>query len=282
MTEIDYALFADRLERARRGGTTARWELLREFQEEWGYRPSGRPPAADDPDEEPSGGVDPALPVPAALAEWWDLPYNSFVDRPRLYWTNPEWPPTVRPDPSGYGGSEGLPRKNAFVRPDEDLRVCVFMAENQYCNEWGYPAARSALADPPVLVAAHDDDGEDGWQPQSHSVSEFFLHLAVHRLPASLGWTACLNGLTGDTEERLRTRLRPTGLLPWRELGSRTEHFGGPDVLVAHDTGWGDWELTAYGRSPRALERLAETLGVSWTEGVCEPEESSGLFPERP
>ncbi|MFH8798942.1 hypothetical protein ACH4F6_04970 [Streptomyces sp. NPDC017936] len=273
MTEIDYGLFADRLEHARREGTAARWELLRSFQTEWGYRPSGRQRAADGPDEEQLEGVDPSLPVPAALSEWWNLPYNSFVDRPRWYWTNPEWPPTVRPDPSGYGPAQGLPRDNPFVGADEDLRVCVFMAEYEYCNEWGYPAARSALADPPVLVAAQDDDGADGWQPQSPSVSEFFLHLAVSRLPATLGWTACLNGPTERTEALLRERLTPTGLLPWRELGSRTEYFGGPDVLVGRDTGWGDWDLVAYGRSGRALERLADTLGVTWSEGIGEPED---------
>ncbi|MFH8448392.1 hypothetical protein ACH4CD_04065 [Streptomyces fungicidicus] len=275
MTEIDYAQFADRLASARRQGTAARWELLREFQHEWGYRPSGRTRAADDePDEEQLEGVDPSLPVPAALTQWWELPYNSFADRPGLYWTHADLPPTVRPDPTGYGASGGLPRDNPYTGPDEDLRMCVFMAEYQYCNEWGYPAAHSALPDPAVLVAAQDDEGDDGWQPQSHSLSEFVLHLAVNRLPASFGWTACLYEVSPATDELLRTRLRPTGLLPWRELGSRSVYFGGPDVLVCRDTGLGDRELTAFGRTREALDRLAVTLGVGWEDGVSEPEES--------
>lgn len=43
MTEIDYGRFHERLEHARRAGTTARWELLREFQRSGDtHRPDGR------------------------------------------------------------------------------------------------------------------------------------------------------------------------------------------------------------------------------------------------
>ncbi|WP_058043495.1 hypothetical protein [Streptomyces roseifaciens] len=317
MTEIDYGQFHEWLQQARsaaEGGTTtdpagtdARWELLRRFQEGWGYEPTGgerwereEPDAhkayvsglkdranadadadagtdadtacSDAPVDDVPHDVDPSLAIPAALDEWWELPFNSFADRWRLYWTNPVWPPTVRPDPTGYGVAGGLPPENPFTGPSEDLRVCVFMAEDQYCNEWGYPAARSHLADPPVLVSAQDDDGQEAWVLQSRSLSEFFLLLAVTRLPAHYGWTVEEGSIDPEVPARLRESLRPMGLLPWRELGARTEFFGGPDVIVAHDTGYGDSELVAYGRTEHALERLAETLGVDWSESICEPE----------
>ncbi|MEU5052073.1 hypothetical protein [Streptomyces sp. NPDC021096] len=297
MTEIDYGRFHQWLHEARSASTgrtvegDARWELLRRFQQEWGYEPVGAQRwEREEPDahkeyvsglkaelcdaavDDGPGDVDRSLAIPAALDQWWDLPFNSFADRAELYETNPVWPPTVRPDPTGYGVCDGLPRENVFVGPDEDLRVCVFMAENQYCNEWGYPAARSHLADPPVLVSARDDDEKPAWLLQSHSVSEFFLHLAVTRLPAHYGWTVEEGDLGPQEVARLRERLRPMGLLPWRELGARTEFFGGPDVIVAHNTGYGDFGLVAYGRTEQALRRLAGTLGVDWSEWICEPE----------
>ncbi|MEU3878141.1 hypothetical protein [Streptomyces sp. NPDC029704] len=293
MTEIDYGRFHEDLRRARTaaGGGAARWELLRRFQQEWGYEPAGGPRREpEEPDEhkeyvtglrEAAGegtadgepqDVDPALAIPAALKEWWELPFNSFADRSELYETNPVWPPTLRPDPTGYGVADGLPPGNPFAGPDEDQRVCVFMAENQYCNEWGYPAARSALADPPVLVSGLGDDGEPGWQLQSHSVSEFFLQLALTRLPAHFGWTVEEGDVDEEVVARLTEHLHPLGLLPWRELGARTEFFGGRDVIVAHNTGFGDFGFVAYGRSEQALLRLAGALGVDWSEWICEPE----------
>ncbi len=297
MTEIDYGRFHQWLHEARSASTgrtvegDARWELLRRFQQEWGYESAGaqrwereeadahkeyvsglKAELCDAVVDDGCGDVDRWLAIPAALEQWWDLPFNSFAERAELYETNPVWPPTVRPDPTGYGVCDGLSRENVFVGPEEDLRVCVFMAENQYCNEWGYPAARSHLADPPVLVSARDDDERPAWLLQSHSVSEFFLHLAVTRLPAHYGWTVEEGDLGPQDVARLRERLRPMGLLPWRELGARTEFFGGPDVIVAHNTGYGDFGLVAYGRTEQALRRLAGTLGVDWSGWICEPE----------
>ncbi|MGK5641026.1 hypothetical protein ACSNOK_22320 [Streptomyces sp. URMC 126] len=294
-TETDYGRFANRLKTARHvaatapAGSAARWELLRAFQEEWGYEPTGgerrereepdahkeyvtglRPDAT--PGDEPGAesepdDVDRRLPIPPALNEWWDLPFNSFADRRRLYWTNPVRPPTIRPDPTGYGVADGLPRDNPFTGPDEDPRVCVLMTEDQFCNEWGYPAARAHLTDPPVLVTV--EDGE--WTLQSHSVSEFFLHLAAVRLPAHYGWTVEDPDLSPEAMTRLRELLRPTGLLPWRELGAHTEILGGPDVLAYHDTGYGDTELAVHGRTEAALHHLAAALGTDWSNEITEP-----------
>ncbi|MFG2291804.1 hypothetical protein [Streptomyces sp. NPDC048603] len=289
MTEIDYGRFHERLEQARTvnaAGSGARWELLRSFQEEWGYRPTPdapKPyatrmraaafpsPAADEPNR-PSD-VDRSLAIPAALDEWWGLPFNSLADRWEIYETNPVWPPTVRPDPTGYGTSDGLPEGNAFTGPGEDRRICVFMAENQYCNEWGYAAARAGLADPQVLISGIDEDGRPAWVLQSHSVSEFLLQLAVSRLPADYGWIVEENTVDPQVVTRLQECLRPMGFLPWRELGAQTEYFGGPDVIVAHNTGYGDFELVAYGRTPKALDRLAGTLGLDWSEWISDMED---------
>lgn len=295
---IDYGRFRERLESVRPSGeadmaaTGPRWELLREFQEHWGYVPTGgecRDREAPDPHKEYLAGlkaadqggpeedqpesVDPRIPVPAALDEWWDLPFNSFADRSELYETNPEWPPTVRPDPGGYGASDGLPRDNPFTGPDEDPRVCVFMAENQYCNEWGYPAARAHLADPPVLVSAPGDDGEEGWIRQAHSVSEFFLLLALVRLLPHYAWTVEDDEPGEELLARLREKLTPLGFEPWREMTCRGEYYGGLDVIVRHDP-CSDYlsELTVFGRTREALGHLAQTLGVDWSDDVREPE----------
>ncbi|MEU6846852.1 hypothetical protein ABZ930_33790 [Streptomyces sp. NPDC046716] len=262
MTEIDYGHFHTRLEAARAGGTAARWELLRRFQEEWGYVPSGSP-ALTRP-----GDLVTASPVPAALREWWDLPFNSFADRPRLYWTEDEWPPTDE-----YGP---LPPGNPFVGADEDQRVCVFMAEYEYGNTWGYPAARAGLPDPPVVVDALDEDGDESWVLQSPSVSEFFLQLAVTRLPAHFGWGAFESRISRPAEAAVREVLRPLGLLPWRELTSRAEYFGGPDTLVCLDPGSGGFMFSAYGRTEDALRGLGARLGRDWADRIHEPEARKG------
>ncbi|MEW2298339.1 hypothetical protein ABZ719_37630 [Streptomyces sp. NPDC006743] len=139
---IDYGRFRERLESVRPSGeadmaaTGPRWELLREFQEQWGYVPTGgecREREAPDPHKEYLAGlkaahqggpeedqpesVDPRIPVPAALDEWWDLPFNSFADRSERYETNPGWPPTVRHDPC----SDYLSELTVFGRTREAL-----------------------------------------------------------------------------------------------------------------------------------------------------------------
>ncbi|MFB4317539.1 HEAT repeat domain-containing protein [Actinomadura sp. 21ATH] len=276
---IDYGRFSDRL-RAR----TSRWELLREFQEEWGYRvPEGATPwprwAEDEheayvrrlkaehtgEEDDRFARVDLSLPVPAALDEWWDLPFNSFTYSARLYETNPEWPPTLRPDPSGDGPAEGVP----LAGPDGDHRVCVFMAENQYCNEWGYLAAEAGSEDPRVLVST-----EGGWRVQSRSISEFFLQLAVHRLPASLGWSAQLGAddFDGPFEERL-AELPEMGLPPWWEFEADAVAHGAPDAIVWHNrSGYVDWPVEVQARSRDAMDAVLARLGARPGRRVAPPE----------
>ncbi|GAA4130167.1 hypothetical protein [Actinomadura keratinilytica] len=297
---VDYGRFAERLRRViprwddrermseeefaeHLADTGPRWELLRQFQEEWGYVPPGGEPAwprwTEDghkayvrslfgkEDDDRFADVDLSLPIPKALDEWWDLPFNSFSYRPRLYWTNPVWPPTIRPDPTGYGTSDGLPEDNPYVAPGGDLRLCVFMAENQYCNEWGYLAAEAGLADPRVFVSV-----EDGWVLQSRSVSEFFLQLAVERLPDQLGWTLWLGEEQFGTSEaemarRIRERFPELGLLPWRELGAEAYTYGAPDAIIrfnAEDYDGGP--LHIHGRTRAALYDVAEALGIDVRE----------------
>ncbi|WP_242909097.1 hypothetical protein [Actinomadura terrae] len=286
MTEmIDYGRFADRLAPPR-----ARWDLLREFQEEWGYTvPADATPWAKwsenehqtyirrlkgewtGEEDDEFEGVDFSLPIPQAVDEWWELPFNSFTHSPRLYWTNPVYPPTVRPDPSGYGVAEGLPEDNPFVGPDDDLRVCVFKAEYEYCNEWGYLAAEAGQDDPRVLVTVADDE----WVPQARSISEFFVQLAVQRLPPSLGW--CLRLDTADfpgtpVGERLDAAYRPMGFEPWRELGVDTLTYGGPDVIVHHDRAdASDYPVIISARTREALTTAAHTLDWQGNPTQIEP-----------
>ncbi|WP_119727671.1 hypothetical protein [Thermomonospora amylolytica] len=262
---IDYGRFAERMRRAAAQGRPAFWTLLRDFQREWGYEePGGEParPRAREEQDVDEDRVDPALPIPAALREWWDLPFNSFTHSPKLYYTHPEWPPTIRPDPSGHGVGDGLPADNPFVGPGQDRRVCVFMAEYQYRDEWGYPAAEAAQPDPRVLVGT-----EDGWKLQARSISEFFLQLAVQRISHSHGWRLLLwpadvvehPGLL----ERLRAAYPEMGLLPWRELGGDSIAYGAPDAIVHHArAGSPDHPVVVCARSRAALLRVARTLRI--------------------
>ncbi|MFE1360503.1 hypothetical protein [Streptomyces harbinensis] len=93
---IDYGGFAERLRRAReraQADSGQRWALLGEVQREWGYTdPGGDPVWRPGDGENTDDGVDPSLPVPAALGEWWESPVNSFAYRPRLYWVHTQWP----------------------------------------------------------------------------------------------------------------------------------------------------------------------------------------------
>lgn len=265
--------------------TAPRWELLRRFQEEWGYAvPEDAVPwerwsesehrdylrrlkGEDEGEGDPFDSVDLSLPVPAALDEWWELPFNSFTHSPRLYWTNPEYPPTLRPDPGGYGVAGGLPDGTALVPAGADRRVCVFMAEYEYCNEWGYPAAEAALPDPRVLVSVSEED----WALQAGSLSEFFLQLAVQRLPSYYGWTVCGDDDTERIVAWVREELPELGFQPWRELGRHITVYGAPDALVFHDTGDGDTELIVHGRTAEALEALGARMGLDWSECVETP-----------
>ncbi|MGW5348619.1 WD40 repeat domain-containing protein [Streptomyces sp. NPDC004050] len=305
---IDYGQFAERL-RQQQG--RPRWELLDAVQREWGYEDPGGEPVASRWGGENSGyGIDESLPIPAALAEWWDSPVNSFSFRPRLYWTHTQWPPSIWVDEYGVRDSaedpyedaydedaeddtildparaDGLPKDSPLLPPDApDRRICVFMSEYQYCNQWGYLAAEAAHPDPRVLVSTGG-----GWQLQSRSLSEFFLQLALERLPGTYGWT--LKVRRADVEatpavvERLTASYRELGLLPWQELGCDALMYGGPDALIAHGRGPGaGFALVIHGRTREALLQVVETLGIAWTEEdvnppseVPEPLEELGPF----
>ncbi|MFI9809125.1 WD40 repeat domain-containing protein [Streptomyces sp. NPDC052301] len=267
--------------------TAPRWELLRSFQEEWGYEvPADAVPwqrwsesehklylrrlrgeEAGEGDDDPFESVDLSLPVPAALDEWWELPFNSFTHSPRLYWTNPEYPPTLRPDPGGYGVAGGLPDDSPLVPAGADRRVCVFKAEYEYCNEWGYPAAEAGLPDPRVLVSVSEKE----WVLQAGSLSEFFLQLAVQRLPSHYGWTVYGDDDTERIVSWVEEELPALGFRPWRELGRHITVYGAPDALVFHDTGHGDFELTVHGRTAEALESLGARMGLDWSDRIRTP-----------
>lgn len=292
MTEIiDYGTFADRMKRA-----TGRWDVLREFQEEWGFVV---PPIANREEHvellakaatnahkayvqelmhgeaDNHAGVDPSIPRPAAIREWWALPFNSFVHNPGYYGTNPEFPPTIRPDPSGYGVSGGLQGDSDLIPHDADRRVVAFMAENQYCNEWGYLAAEAHLDDPRALVSL-EREGEGGlvWMVQAEKLSTFLLQFTVVCLPLVLGWNLWLDAESPEAE-RLRTGLTPLGFEPWRELDFEQHLYGGPDVLV-FDMHGGDETFIVAGRSREALETLGRRFGFDWDQEIREPIRRSG------
>ncbi|MEV5570361.1 hypothetical protein AB0L06_09935 [Spirillospora sp. NPDC052269] len=288
---VDYGAFAERLKAA-----TNRWDLLREFQEEWGYavkpgssRWTRRPEAEHEKDVlGPSGDTDTedaerALPIPATLDEWWELPFNSFTHNPRLYWAHLVYPPSAASEPDGDGHLGPIPDDSDLVAPDADHRVCVFMSEYQACNEWGYPAADAHEPDPRVLVdvaVGEIEDGLDGeWVLQARSISEFFLQLAVQRLPRTLGWSTQIyeEDVVGDDDgaelvARIEAELPALGFEPWQELGQEGIVRGGPDVLV-HLAKGVHGGIFLSGRTPQALLDLAARLGLERTEDDLEPPE---------
>ncbi|MFF0204263.1 WD40 repeat domain-containing protein [Streptomyces sp. NPDC005017] len=282
---IDYGQFAERLKRQRGKG---RWELLDAVQREWGYEdPGGEPTASRWGGENSSYGIDESLDIPEALAEWWDSPVNSFSFRPRLYWTHTQWPPTIWVDEYGErddvqeleededevetfldpARADGLPKDHPLLPPDvTDRRICVFMSEYQYCNQWAYLAAEASHPDPRVLVSTGG-----GWQLQSRSLSEFFLQLALERLPRTYGWTLKVRRADVEADpailERLTSSYRELGLLPWQEMGCDALMYGGPDALVVHGRGRGaDFALVMQGRTREALLQVLETLGITFTD----------------
>lgn len=299
---IDYGQFAERL-RNQQG--RPRWELLDAVQREWGYEdPGGEPVASRWGGENSDYGIDWSLPVPDALSEWWDSPVNSFSFRPRLYWTHTQWPPSIWVDEYrdrdadedlddedeeaslDPARADGLPPDSPLLPTEAtDRRICVFMSEYQYCNQWGYLAAEASHEDPQVLVSTGSD-----WQPQSRSLSEFLLQLALQRLPGVFGWTLKVRraDVAEDPEvlRRLTDSYREIGLLPWQELGSDSLMYGGPDVLISHGRGPGaDFALVIHGRTRQALLQAAQTLGVACTDEdakapseVPEPLEQLGEF----
>ncbi|MEW2355340.1 hypothetical protein [Spirillospora sp. NPDC029432] len=265
MSAVDFGLFAERLAAAR--DTASRWRLLREFQREWGYRePSGAPVRRRDQEDPHRAAMrelfeederrDAPPPVPRALAEWWELPFNSFTHTPTLYYTHPVWPPEAWPDPSG--GNDGLPEGHPLVPPGGDRRVCVFKGEYQWCNAWGYLAAEAGLDDPRVL--GHT---EDGWIEQSRSISEFFLHLAVERLPLVLGWTLYCTVDDPGLGERVAAAYPEMGLLPWHELETERVAYGAPDAIVYRDrVEMPEFDVIVAGRTREAVAAVARTLGL--------------------
>ncbi|WP_433473911.1 WD40 repeat domain-containing protein [Spirillospora sp. CA-142024] len=242
---IDYGRFAERLAEDR-----PVLELLGEVQREWGYEDPGGEPLVTREGEAPGYEPDESDPVPAALIEWWDSPVNSFAFRPRLYWTHSVWPPSG-PD-------------SVDDPPGDEIRM--FMAEYEYVNQWGYLASEARLPDPKVLV-----NSSEGWVVQSRSISEFFLQLAMERLPGTFGWSFRVSREDVEADpaivERLQETYRDVGLLPWQEAGTDALTFGGPDVLIRHGRGPGaGYAVVVHGRTREALVQALDTLGITWTD----------------
>ncbi|MEV5748324.1 hypothetical protein AB0L00_10935 [Actinoallomurus sp. NPDC052308] len=242
---IDYGRFTERLARPR-----PRWELLDEVQREWGYEDPGGEPLVTREGEAPGYELDESDPIPAALVEWWDSPVNSFAFRPRLYWTHSQWPPSA-PD-------------TVENPPGDEIRV--IMAEYEYVTQWGYLASEAHLPDPKVVVNTHE-----GWVVQSRSISEFFLQLALERLPACFGWTLRVprSVVAGDPAivERLQASYRDLGLPPWQESGTDALSYGAPDALIRHGRGSGATNaIVIQGRTREAVVQVADTLGLTWTD----------------
>jgi uncharacterized protein (DUF849 family) len=163
---------------------------------------------------------------------------------------------------SAAGSSEPLEPDSPFAVPgSDDLRMAVFVADDQYIFELAYRSADSVVADPMVLL--HLD--HLGWTEAAPSLSEFALHRAAVRLPIVHGWHATP---PDDFEDKAMERVRDTwpslGFPVGREpLGDFLLH-GGPDAIamVADPDGisW-DYQFLLNGRSKEAVEAAAVLLG---------------------
>ncbi|MEV4252863.1 hypothetical protein AB0J52_06805 [Spirillospora sp. NPDC049652] len=246
---VDFGQFAGRLAGAAERG---RWDLLREVQRELGYEEPGGEPLITRRGEAP--GFEPGDDVPAALVQWWDWHGNSFTYRPRLYWTHPHWPPSA-PEAAG--------------NPSDD-EIRVIMSKYQYVHQWGYRASEAEQwPDPPVWV-----NTSEGWTVQSGSISEFFLQLAVERLPAHFWWTmrVARDRVDGAMVDRLRANYQEMGLPAWREMATDSLSYGGPDVIIRHGRGPGaDYALVVHARTRDGLLQALGSLGAEWTDKDVQP-----------
>lgn len=266
----DYGRFAERLAAQRAHQDPAkRWDLYREFHAEWGFEPVRAPepqpayvsaligePATDDPEDDPG--------IPEALAEWWVLPENSWLHG-AFDESSAHWPPMWCPG-GGYG--QPLEPDSPLAVPGSgDLRTVAFMAEAQYCNEWGYLSAESTVADPKVLVTI----GEE-WVPVAPTVSEFALLLAAVRVPAALGWQAYPGEGEDEVAARIRLEWPGLGLPAWQEMGAELWLYGGPDTIAVVDEGSGDYPFRLCARTQGAAEAaIARLGGADWS--LFEPEQ---------
>lgn len=276
---IDYSRFAQRLAAHRAEKDPARrWDLYREFHEEWGFGPvagtrwqNGDPVYREvDPDYEEYRSQVPPEKIPAALSEWWKLPVNSFADSRVRHQMQYDWPPRWITDPpgdgddAGDGGVEALAPDSPLVVDPDDLRMCSVLIENQGCSYWAYQSAEAHLADPPVYVL----DRPPGWELQAESLSEYALLVAVNKVPFFFGWSAECWDDDFDFDvvaDKVRAAMPELGFHPWLEMGTEIVYHGGLDVVALVDpSGERDEDVVLYGRTREALERLTTELGGEW------------------
>ena len=265
---IDYGRFAERLAAHRAHQDPAkRWDLYKELHAEWGYAPASerRPPSAEllaavgqvAPD-----GYDRLPGIPAALAEWMSLEEN-ITDEINAGGLEFVWPPEwCDPDAVGGGSSEPLEPDSPFVvAGSDDLRMVVFVADDQYIFELAYRSADAGVADPMVL--RHVD--RLGWTVAAPSLTEFALQQAAARLPIVHGWHATPPDEFEDKAlERVRTTWPELGFSVGRDPLTAFTLHGGPDAIamVADPEGaWWDYPLLLNGRTKEAAQAVAVLLG---------------------
>jgi hypothetical protein len=245
---IDYRDFAHRF--AARDG---RWGLMKLFLRQWDLPRKGadRVPLADIKAAEKRLGFG----LPAALMEWYRLPFNPVVLSPHLFWTDLRMPGELRAWPRRTGN-----------------QLVVFLADYQGCREWAFSVADAGRDDPPVYFGTT----QGGWPPnrwkqQSKSLSAFLQQLLMVR-SVDFAWRypACAQANQDAPWGRLKSVFQDIGFGPWLEYGSACRLFGGPDALLLVDSAppWGPaYNFVLNARTAKARDRITQLPGVKWGVG---------------
>jgi hypothetical protein len=191
--------------------------------------------------------------LPIALREWYQLPFNPFFLKPRLFSTHLVYPKNITVWPKG----------------DATNGLVVFMQEYELCCEWAFLVRDAHLPDPPFYYGNTEDKTlAEKWQSQSPTFSGFFMQLLMMR---SVFFGRLYAAVKKQVNEAVWTKVAEEftdlGFPVWLEYGKSCRLLGGQDCLLAvrSDPPWGriaDLYLAA--RTGEALDQVTEILGLEW------------------
>ena len=213
-----------------------RWELLREFVNEW-YPPL-KPSDGDTADALDAAESRLGVPLPQALREWYEI----------------------------AGRREDIWSQQDLLYPPERLEIeddrLIFYVENQAVVQWGIRVSDLPLDDPPVFVSSIDECGV--WIEENETTSMFALQMllfCVKFAKCNPGWgNGCLNEAAIKAIESHYPRLP---LAEWYWTGP-TRFYGHRDLVVEIADNW----LCVSGRTETAFRELVDlmdTADMDWT-----------------
>jgi hypothetical protein len=246
MPAVDYHKFAIRF-----AARKTRCGLMLKFLRNWNHPRKGAklvPSAKIDRAEKRLGFA-----LPAALKEWYWLPFNPFFLKPRLFWTRLVYPEHLEVWPEG-AAKDGL---------------IVFQQEYQLCCEWAFLVRDAHLPDPPIYYGNTEDELPlKKWKLQSSSLSGFFLELLMLRsVFYGRRFAVVKDRVNKATWKKVADGFTDLGFPVWLEYGKHCRLVGGEDCLLAirPNPPWGrEVDLYLGARTGRALDRVTDMLCVEW------------------